>query len=56
MRHSRLVRSDFAFSKNLGESIPNVATLLTELQANEDKVEDLLDTLLVEIGFHNKVE
>lgn len=39
-----LVRSDFDFPKNVGEAIPNVATLLTELQANEDKVESLLDT------------
>jgi hypothetical protein len=39
-----LVKSDFDFPKNVGEPLPDVATLLTELQANEDKVENLLDT------------
>jgi hypothetical protein len=39
-----LVRSDFDFPKNVGEPLPNVTTLLTELQANEDKVENILDT------------
>jgi hypothetical protein len=39
-----LVRSDFDFPKNAGEPLPNIAGLLRELQANEDKVENLLDT------------
>ncbi len=39
-----LVRSDFDFPKNSGEPLPNITALLSELQANEDKVEKLLDT------------
>lgn len=39
-----LVKSDFDFPKNAGEPLPDVTALLAELQANEDKVETLLDT------------
>jgi hypothetical protein len=39
-----LVRSDFDFPKNADEPLPDIVGLLRDLQANEDKVEDLLDT------------
>jgi hypothetical protein len=37
-------KSSFDFPKNAGEPLPDIAELLKQLQANEDKVEDLLDT------------
>ena len=39
-----LARADFDFPKNTGEPLPDINTLLQELQSNEDKVENLLDT------------
>ncbi len=39
-----LARADFDFPKNTGELLPEINSLLQELQKNEDKVEDLLDT------------
>ncbi len=39
-----LARADFDFPKIAGEPLPEINALLQELQTNEDKVEDLLDT------------
>lgn len=39
-----LARTDFDFPKNAGEPLPDINALLQDLQTNEDKVENLLDT------------
>jgi len=39
-----IARSEFDFPVLSNEPLPDIPTLLKELQANEDKVEDLLDT------------
>src|SRR6185436_4774617 len=36
--------AQFEFPKSLNEPLPDMPTLLTEVRANADKVEDLLDT------------
>lgn len=40
----RLDRAAFDFPKNTGEPLPDIAELLKQLQENEDRVEDLLET------------
>ncbi|MEP7148215.1 MAG: hypothetical protein ABI857_04970 [Acidobacteriota bacterium] len=40
----RLARAEFDFPKIAGESLPDIPSLLTELQANEEKVENILET------------
>jgi hypothetical protein len=39
-----IARSEFDFPIVSGEPLPDIATLLKELQANEEKVENILDT------------
>ncbi len=39
-----VARSEFDFPVISGEPLPDIPTLLSELQANEDKIEELLDT------------
>lgn len=41
--NSQIARSEFDFPRLSNEPLPEIATLLKELQANEDKVEGLLD-------------
>ncbi len=40
----RLDRAEFDFPVNSGDPLPNIAELLKQLQDNEDRVEELLDT------------
>ncbi len=40
----QIAQSEYDFPKLSGEPLPDIPTLLKELQANEDKVENLLDT------------
>ena len=40
----KIDRSQFDFPRVAGEPLPDIRALLTELQANEDKVEGILDT------------
>ncbi len=42
--NSKLSTADFDFPKLSGEPLPDIARLITELQANEDEVENILDT------------
>ena len=42
--NARIARSEFDFPDLSGAPLPDIPTLLKELQANEDKVEQLLDT------------
>lgn len=42
--NAQLARSDFDFPKLANEPLPNVPQLLQELQANEDKVDEILET------------
>ena len=42
--NERIAKSEFDFPSISGEPLPDIPTLLKELQANEDKVEDILDT------------
>jgi len=39
-----IAKSEFDFPAPLGSPLPDIRALLNELQANEDRVEDLLDT------------
>jgi len=40
----QIAQSEYDFPKLSGEPLPDIPTLLKELQANEDKVENILDT------------
>ena len=40
----QIARTEFDFPNLSGQPLPDIPALLTELQANEDKVENLLDT------------
>ncbi|MEP6705261.1 MAG: hypothetical protein ABJB34_10700, partial [Acidobacteriota bacterium] len=42
--NAEIAASDFDFPNISGEPLPDVPSLLKDLQANEDKVDDLLDT------------
>ena len=42
--NAQLARTTFDFPKVSGDPLPDIATLLTELQSNEDEVEKLLDS------------
>ena len=42
--NAKIARSEFDFPNLSGAPLPDIPTLLKELQANEDKVEQLLDT------------
>ena len=42
--NAKIARSEFDFPNLSGAPLPDIPTLLKELQANEDKVEGLLDT------------
>jgi hypothetical protein len=41
--NAQIARSEFDFPKLSGEPLPNIPALLQELQANEDRVEEMLD-------------
>ncbi|HUS00040.1 MAG TPA: hypothetical protein VMZ26_18400 [Pyrinomonadaceae bacterium] len=42
--NAEIARTDFDFPNLSGEPLPDIPSLLKELQANEDRVEDILDT------------
>lgn len=42
--NAQIAKTDFDFPTESGEPLPEIRTLLTQLQENEDKVEQLLDT------------
>jgi hypothetical protein len=42
--NAKIARTEFDFPNLSGAPLPDIPTLLKELQANEDKVEQLLDT------------
>jgi hypothetical protein len=44
MRNRPIARTEFDFPKLSGEPLPDIPSLLKELQANEDRVEEMLDT------------
>ncbi|MFN2391608.1 MAG: hypothetical protein ABR566_06535, partial [Pyrinomonadaceae bacterium] len=43
VHNAQITRGNFDFPKISGEPLPNIVALLLELQANEDKVEDILE-------------
>jgi hypothetical protein len=42
--NTRIARAEFDFPNLSGEPLPDIPSLLKELQANEDKIENILDT------------
>src|SRR5690606_15097595 len=42
--NAQIAKTDFDFPTESGAPLPEIRTLLTQLQENEDKVEQILDT------------